>query len=175
MKVIFLDIDGVLNSIEDWIEQSRFGHPHNSGSNVISRTKLGLLALLLRSTDAKIVISSTWRIHYTPAQMREFFLDRVGEKGEEFFEKDVFVGRTGHRFSSGYMDRWMEVREYLEGHPEITEFVILDDVNAGFSDTEELKDHFVKTNPDTGITVLEIEKAIDILKGDKSHLPRWYS
>ncbi|MDE6189696.1 MAG: hypothetical protein K2G37_05375, partial [Clostridia bacterium] len=58
MKIIFLDIDGVLNSraydrLRDW--------------NILSdidETRLPLLKKLVDTTGAKIVLSSTWRAHW---------------------------------------------------------------------------------------------------------------
>ena len=50
MKIIFLDVDGVLNS-----EQDRFSWTIESDKHLI------LLACIVRRTDAKIVVSSSWR------------------------------------------------------------------------------------------------------------------
>ena len=57
MKVIFLDIDGVLNSRaydrkRNWNEQSD-----------IDETRLTLVKEIVDATEAKIVLSSTWRQH----------------------------------------------------------------------------------------------------------------
>lgn len=57
MKVIFLDIDGVLNSRtydrkRNWNEQTD-----------IDETRLPLIKEIVDATDAKIVLSSTWRQH----------------------------------------------------------------------------------------------------------------
>ena len=78
MKVIFLDIDGVLNSDTDFFELRKFGHPVNEikGSKVINRGCLALLQQIIEDTDAKIVLSSTWRHHYTLEEMHEMFTAR---------------------------------------------------------------------------------------------------
>lgn len=54
MKVIFLDVDGVLNSEKDLLEAK--------GKSELFDRPLALLKELVESTKAKIVVSSTWRI-----------------------------------------------------------------------------------------------------------------
>ena len=51
MKLIFLDVDGVLNSAE-WLET-------NQGE--IDPAKVRLLKQMIDATGAKVVLSSTWR------------------------------------------------------------------------------------------------------------------
>lgn len=58
MKIIFLDIDGVLNSRaydrkRNWNEQTD-----------IDETRLPLIKEIVDATGAKIVLSSTWRQHW---------------------------------------------------------------------------------------------------------------
>ena len=58
MKIIFLDIDGVLNSRaydrkRNWNEQTD-----------IDETRLPLIKEIVDATNAKIVLSSTWREHW---------------------------------------------------------------------------------------------------------------
>ena len=57
MKVIFLDIDGVLNT-------SKTRNPRKL-PYIVERRLVGRLKRLLRKTRAKVVLSSTWR--YDPA------------------------------------------------------------------------------------------------------------
>jgi len=55
MKVIFLDIDGVLNSVKSMIESK-----YEKWSDEPSIENIGWLNYIIEKTDAKIVISSTW-------------------------------------------------------------------------------------------------------------------
>ena len=57
MKIIFLDIDGVLNSIAYEREKA----PEQS---FIDESRLPLVAQIVRKTGAAIVLSSTWRIYW---------------------------------------------------------------------------------------------------------------
>lgn len=129
MKVIFLDIDGVLNSDTDFFELRKFGHPINEikGSKVINRGCLALLQQIIEDTDAKIVLSSTWRHHYSLDDMYEMFTSR-----DFSLPRDVFHDITP-TLSRGFSDdqtyhRGAEIRDYLDAHPEVKKFVILDDL-----------------------------------------------
>ena len=52
--VLFLDIDGVLNSRECWDRLRGLRHK-------IDREKVALLNEVVAATDCRIVVSSTWR------------------------------------------------------------------------------------------------------------------
>lgn len=129
MKVIFLDIDGVLNSDTDFFELRKFGHPINEikGSKVINRGCLALLQQIIEDTDAKIVLSSTWRMHYSLEEMHEMFTAR-----DFSLPFDVWHDITptlSHGFSDDHTrHRGAEIRDYLDAHPEVEKFVILDDL-----------------------------------------------
>lgn len=55
-KYIFLDIDGVLNSM-DWFKENR----ETSGYTEIDSEKVKLLKEIVDKTGAEIILSSTWR------------------------------------------------------------------------------------------------------------------
>ena len=57
MKILFLDIDGVLNS---W----RYDQERISLQDNIDETRLPLLSRIVSSTNAKIVLTSSWRKHW---------------------------------------------------------------------------------------------------------------
>lgn len=62
MNIIFLDVDGVLNSINKLIEIYNKTHKSHSGySYPFDERCLENLQLLVQETDSKIVITSTWR------------------------------------------------------------------------------------------------------------------
>ena len=56
MKIVFLDIDGVLNSLN---YRRRMGMQYFS--DMIDRRKMPLLKKIVEATNAKIVLSTTWR------------------------------------------------------------------------------------------------------------------
>lgn len=63
--VIFLDIDGVLNS-KSWNETHQ---KEISDGSWIDEEKIALLAQLIRNTNAKIVLHSGWRFWFDNNEM----------------------------------------------------------------------------------------------------------
>src|SRR5574344_2156861 len=65
-KVVFLDIDGVLNSL-DWFNSIRFSidrKKHGYNNAIICNDYVLLLKYLKRKTNCKFVLSSSWRYFY---------------------------------------------------------------------------------------------------------------
>lgn len=159
MKVCFLDIDGVLNVIPKG--HDRFGgtfHPH-----LVENLKT-----IIEATQTKIVISSTWR-HSGLKIMQEIWQER-NLPGEVV---GVTIDLGMHQDDEGFWQsekRGDEIKQYLNIHPEISSYVIIDD------DTDMLEEqlgNFVQTSgninhPDCidigyGLTKICAEKAIRIL------------
>ena len=159
MKIVFLDIDGVLNVIP----QGRDKHGAIFHPEFITN-----LENILNLTGAKIVISSSWRAAGLEA-MQSMWTDR-NLPGEVFsitpnmFKYDEFDKYIG-REKRGY-----EIDVWLNLYPEVTNYVILDD------DTDMLPHqmgNFVQTSnninhPDCidigyGLTKICTENAIRIL------------
>jgi hypothetical protein len=59
-----------------------------------------------------------------------------------------------------YDERWREIAAWLSWHPEVTGYVILDDI----PDFGPLEEHHVLTDDMFGITSEQVFEAIDILK-----------
>lgn len=112
MKVIFLDIDGVLNLIPQG--HDKFGalfHPH-----LVSNLKR-----IIDETGAKIVISSTWRMGNGLPGMTEMWKLR-DLPGEVVGITPNFMVKYGTTLCRG-----KEIDAYLESHPEVENYVIIDD------------------------------------------------
>lgn len=74
MKVIFLDVDGVLNS-RDWLVNNRV-----RTENSVNQEKVKLLMEIVQKTNAEVVLSSTWR--YIPEHpMFMHLTDILGQNG----------------------------------------------------------------------------------------------
>lgn len=99
-KIIFLDIDGVLNT---WSEQGKY-------KDYIDPVKLQRVADIINATGAKVVISSNWR----------FDMDCVLKNLDLI--KDSIIDRTGSGES-----RLEEIHEWLENNP-TNKWVALDDL-----------------------------------------------
>ena len=142
MKIIFLDVDGVLNSVQD-----RFSWTIESDKHLI------LLACIVRRTDAKIVVSSSWR--------NCGLLDTLKKRLNDF-SMSVF-DITGYN-KNGI--RGLEIKEWLDNHNNIESFVILDD--EVFDIKEHFPNNFVQTSMKVGLQKEDVEKCIAILSNIKS-------
>lgn len=164
MKIIFLDIDGVLNVIS----QTRDKYGSNFHQHFIDN-----LRTLIDTTDAKIVISSSWRTggdegSNTMKNMWKF-RNLPGEVID--ITPDLYYTYSGPDGDDDYC-RGDEIQLWLDTHKEITNYVILDDDNDMLPTQME---NFVRTNhnlkhPDCvdrgyGLTKICTEKAIKILNG----------
>jgi hypothetical protein len=135
--VLFLDFDGVLHPVGGTLPQQRM-------------EKLPLLEALLREPGLQavgIVISSTWRLIHTPAQLRSMFAPDLRRR---------VLGCTPqlerHLTSQR---RHEDIAAWLRLHPEVNEWVALDDDFHGFPASAHGRTVF--TNGDTGLTVRDID------------------
>ncbi len=155
MRVIFADIDGVVNTLQIYKEipahlkdadlrqaDGYFFDLCDRSDKRVSNTQATLwLDKICRDNDAKIVISSTWRLGDDKdcTETKEcLYNSGLGRDIE-------IIGKTP---SSSSFHRGTEIKAYLEKHPEITNFVILDDD----SDMEPYMDRLVHTDVHSGIT-----------------------
>ena len=77
MKIIFLDIDGVLNSV-------RYDRQRTIDQGNIDETRLQLIKALVDETKALIVLSSSWRKHWEKDITK---CDAIGREINEVFAK----------------------------------------------------------------------------------------
>lgn len=148
-KVIFLDVDGVLNSakFDRWLQERHMKYYY--GYELLDQNALLNLQDIVFVTGADIVLSSSWRLNNECCgQLRQQLLPY----GLKFIDKTVSLSRE---------DRGEEIKEWLSRHPEVSHFVILDD-DDDFKD-EELKKHFVQTTFYRGLLKEHVDKAIEIL------------
>ena len=62
MNIIFLDVDGVLNSMRKLIElYEQTGKPHSGNNFPFDEKCLENLKILVKETSSKIIVTSTWR------------------------------------------------------------------------------------------------------------------
>ena len=125
MKVIFLDIDGVLvtrNSIKyQYLNFPDDTNIHFSKKAVINLNKL------IRLTKAKIVISSTWRLFHSLEKLQSIF--------EEQKIKGEIISTTSVEKASIEEDipRGQKIADWLSENTNIEKYVIIDDdVKADF-------------------------------------------
>lgn len=132
-KILFLDIDGVLNSHRSLVAAN--GYPLDfspKGMKQFDMVGVGLIRRLCSDPDTSIVLSSTWRLHFTAFEVAKALdLPVVG----------VTPNLPGIR--------GLEINAWLSRHPEVERYAIVDD------DSDMLPDQlpfFVKTSGFDGIT-----------------------
>ena len=149
MKVIFLDFDGVLNS-DQYIRSCG-----NQGI-ALDPTRIELLRQIVDATHAEIVLSTSWREHWNS---RPDLCDEVGNEINEIFARfDLQIyGATPLL----HLDREEEIRRWLQEHPEVSRYVVLDDA---WLSKDLLEGCFVKTSGFFGgLGAEEVAQAIEIL------------
>jgi hypothetical protein len=140
MKVIFLDIDGVLNS-EATPNPRRFPY-------VVDPDSVVILKSVLEQTDAKVVLSSTWRV------------DAVGLLAAKHFGIS-FVDATPDEPSA---PRCGEISRWLYEHPEVRRYAVIDDSDDCLDELP-----LFQPSPKTGINRAIADGLVAFLNGESDH------
>ena len=154
MKVIFLDIDGVLNSAAYQAEWG--GDPPSN----VDETRLPLLRRILEETGAVIVLSTSWRLYWSPDPA--LCAPEWRETGEVLTRYGIPILDRTPAYNGNNRDR--EIRDWLAAHAgEVESFAILDDIPFGWGD---LSDRLVRTDMRKGRGLMEshVQKAIALLQ-----------
>lgn len=144
---IFLDIDGVLNRETDAPASATASELWTSED--IDPAAVQLLNALVKLTGARIVISSSWRLHHSVPELISLLSQR-GLSGE-------IVGATSKMSGES---RGVEIRTWLRANARPNAaFVVLDDqAPSGGLDT-----HWARTDPTLGLSEKDVEIAAEIL------------
>lgn len=116
MKVIFLDIDGVLNVI---------GQGHDEFGQIFHQHFMDNLKRIVDETGAKIVMSSSWR-HAGLEKMQAMWKKR-GLAGELIGVTPDLWRNVKHKDYHEKLQRGDEIQAILDQYYQITNYVILDD------------------------------------------------
>lgn len=154
-RVLFLDVDGVLNN-EGVFSDRRFGVAP------LDHLCVGRLHDVVRKTGCKIVLSSSWRdvprleSRLAAADVFSCFVGLMNDR-IECRHHDLSTKWLG---GDDYLGRGSEIAEWLSRHPEVTTYAIVDD------DSDMLPEQmpfFVQTSFDTGLTDEHAERLVAIL------------
>ena len=154
-RIIFLDIDGVMNSsatalkygFGGWFQETDVATRHNVlwGQDLVHNLKY-----IVEQTGAEIVISSTWRLSFSVDKFKEMF-------AIYYWPDAPVIDKTVE-----LKNRGLEVNEWLSRH-QVSSYVILDDNNWFLT---EQQTRFVQTSIDDGLTLDHAKRAVEILSQD---------
>ena len=158
IRVIFWDVDGVLNHPEIWGAWVRLGYAASLDPVIVERA-----ARLVEDTGALCVLSSTWRLGGpTTFKGRDCMSGYVRtvecllESGWANAFTD-FIGHTPHLGTT----RGIEIGDWLVAHPQVDEFVIIDDD----ADMGNHINRLVKTDHRVGLTDADCERVKALFGG----------
>ena len=162
-KVVFLDIDGVLNT-KWWYTQMDRKTPKDKYGYAFDPKAVANLRKVVDETEAGIVISSSWKCMGL-SQMEDMWDERnlpgkvVGITPNSV--SDELLVDTDIDSMELFHIRGEEIKEWLTKHGKhVSHYVIIDDMDNMLP---EQQSHFVQTNPEVGITEDDANKAIVIL------------
>lgn len=146
-KIIFLDVDGVLNDNEVLSTREELGEHH-----------LINLKSLVAATRSEIVLSSTWR-HYSEEQiiLKTAFIEH---------NIPMWIDQTPDLL----MPRGYEITQWLKNNVTEARVLILDDDNeADIKSLPNVQHKFIRTCMEQGLTYNHVQEAIEFFNETKSN------
>lgn len=158
--VIFLDFDGVLNSLRSTLALG------GCGERQFDPVAVGLVSRLAEATDAAVVVSSAWRIGNDVLGLRAILSGYSVKLAQRVIDVTP----------RGFNGRGAEIADWLASNPHQhnRSFVIVDD-DADMLDGQ--LPHFVQTRHRDGFGVPEYLRALAIIAPDHKDCTQlaWYS
>lgn len=137
MKIIFLDIDGVLNNDN---------HIYHYGNNYIDNNLLNLFVAVLKSTKSEVVLSCGWKIN-------DFKLKTLTDKLSRF---EINILDIINSNKDGWINAQEEIKKWLKNHPQVSKYCI---ISSDFDVGQGLK-NFFRTDSELGLTE---DSSIDVI------------
>lgn len=150
MKVIFLDIDGVLNHM-DWYNDDRNPGNINGEEGDLDPICVERVKRICDETGAKVVISSDWKNQS----------GTIGRLGGVGLPKEYIIDKTPTISDFVKHTRGDEINLWLLDHPYFTNYVILDD-RTDFDENQ--RPHFIHIDRQHGLTEDDTDIAIMTLQ-----------
>ena len=158
-KIIFLDIDGVLNP--KWWDSDK--QSDNYG-RLFDAKAVANLAKIIEGTDADIVISSSWK-NIGLVELQNMWRDRglpgkIVDITPDYMSDELLLKEDSSNMDYLY-ERGSEIQGWLLLHgDDVGRYVIIDDMDDILP--EQLS-HFVQTDPEFGITIDDVKKIVHLL------------
>jgi HAD domain in Swiss Army Knife RNA repair proteins len=150
MRIVFLDFDGVLNADTAEVDTSS----EMWSAAWLDATMVARMARLVQEANARVVVSSSWRQRRSREELESILAERGFTQGVHDVTPRLPRPPEGERFI-----RANEIAAWLATHPDVTEFVILDD------DPElgDLAARHVHVDSTRGLTDEDVSRAMTIL------------
>ena len=135
MKIIFLDIEGVLNTESTYKQVNEYGI-------YIDEFRIAYLKQIVEQTGAKIVLCSSFRMHFKKEDGKIIANNNMGLALEKMFKKyglkiyDITM-RNSNLIREGQINVWLAKHE-------VENFIVIDDEPYNYK--EFLRDNFIKTS-----------------------------
>lgn len=152
-RVIFLDYDGVVNTAMWNEEGTRCKYNFSFDGKVNNFQAVQWLSEFCKQYHYGIVVTSTWRMH---DGWKECLINGGLREGIEI------LGHTPITYGC----RGEEIKQYLEQHPEIQYYIIVDDEDDMLP---EQQSHFVQTNLEFGFGRTDFQKCVAIYWSDEQN------
>lgn len=156
-KIIFLDIDGVLNSSEfnDYVRGEFLVDP--AFEDILAAGPILTVRYIVDQTGAEVVMSSSWR-EYPEAKWKAIMQMKL--YGVEVVDSTPILPAP-----KMWDYRNNEIKAWLDKHPEVSSYVILDDMPMTYAEQARRQ---VLTTMQKGLLREHADKAIEMLnEGDK--------
>jgi hypothetical protein len=145
MKVIFLDNDGVVCLSTEWggrkKKKLKYLKEFPSGENIPAWVKMDnfndkavkVLNSILEQTDAEIVVSSDWKLYCTLEELQEMFVKYGVIKSPIDVTPNIDLKYDKNYYTKEELAEYRvtEIKQWLKEHPEVTQWVAVDDLPLG--------------------------------------------
>ena len=161
-RIIFLDIDGVLNS-NFWNDSHQ---REISDGTSVDVEKVKLLSMLVKRTNAKIILHSGWKYWFDqdlkPLRLEAENLMMLLKKEELLLggitpDHSTEEIRRNKKFS---LVKASEILAWLAEHEDVEHWIVIDDLDLH---NKEIEMHQVKTDSSIGLTIDDVYKAEKML------------
>jgi hypothetical protein len=172
MVVLFLDIDGVLNSDRYFDIRS----PEPSAGQAIGAWDIDPVAVqrlnrVVEATGAIVVLSSDWRKTDAGRPGVTDTQNALCIRGATFdihsstpvLTTEERIEYFGVSWSGNYTPRGFEIQRWLDEHPEVERFAIVDDD----ADMRHLSERLVQTDTKIGLSDADCGALVALLSGEK--------
>ncbi|CAJ1400170.1 unnamed protein product [Effrenium voratum] len=158
-RVVFLDVDGVLNSAAEHAAGSDY-IPVGSGGLWLERNLLLRLRDLLHVGQAHVVVSSSWRREQAAIEALKIACAQVGIALWRFIGQtcEIRVGRTAAS------RRVAEIQAYLRCSAQlgVQQWVALDDMDLASQCPQHLRKNMIRTDPHHGLQPEQVQAALQV-------------